>query len=163
MAVDAHFATPTTGVVVGMSDGGRCAVLRTTDGGETFESVFESATPSTLCWKVHFPSADVGYVAVMNTTVGPATFARTRDGGLTWEERPLPESFYSTLAVGFLTDEIGWVVSDDASLPAYRTFDGGDTWEEEPDLQAPINRFRFLDASTVYAVGGAVWKLELGE
>jgi photosystem II stability/assembly factor-like uncharacterized protein len=163
MAIDAHFSTPTTGLVAGMNEAGHCAILRTTDGGASFEPVFESSTESTLCWKLHFPSENVGYVAVQDTTVGPATFARTHDGGLTWEELPLPTSFYPAIGVGFLTDEIGWMVSEDPSMPAYRTFDGGDTWEEELDLVGPINRFRFVDDHTVYAVGGAVWTLDVVE
>lgn len=161
MAVDGHFASATEGVVVGMSaTGQRCNVMKTTDGGDTFTEVFRSERAG-LCWKVHFPSDSVGYVAIMNLQGGAGTFAKTTDGGDTWSELPVPGDEFSGLSVGFLTEEIGWL-SGEGSYPVYRTFDGGLTWEEDPALEAPINRFRFVDEDTVFASGGSVWKLELG-
>ncbi len=163
MAIDAHFSSPTEGLVVGMNLDGHCAAIRTEDGGATFDEVFTSTTPGSLGWKIQFPSDSVGYIAVQDTTGGPGTFGRTHDGGATWEELPLPATgAYPAIGVGFITEEIGWMAPEDPSLPVYRTFDGGDTWEEDPDLQGPINRFRFIDANTAYAVGAAVWKLEVG-
>ncbi|MGE0786992.1 MAG: WD40/YVTN/BNR-like repeat-containing protein [Sandaracinaceae bacterium] len=162
MAIDGRFTSPTEGIVVGMGPGLRCTVVRTTDGGDSFDTVFESATPNSLCWKIDFPSDDVGFVAVQDTSTGPGTFARTMDGGETWEELPLPmTTAYPAIGVGFLNDRIGWMASEDASLPVYRTFDGGETWEEEPELVGPINRFRVVDEDTVFAVGASVWRLDL--
>ncbi|HZO11825.1 MAG TPA: hypothetical protein VFB62_01150 [Polyangiaceae bacterium] len=162
MAIDVHFRTPTEGIVAGMGTSSRCTIARTTDGGATFEQVFESQTPGSLCWKLSFPSTDIGYVAVQDTAGGPGTFGKTTDGGATWQELPLPiNESYGSIGVGFVTDDIGWMASEDATLPVYRTFDGGMTWEVEPVLVAPINRFRFVDANTAYAVGANVWKLEV--
>ena len=162
MAVDGHFFSANEGLVVGMSASGqRCNVMKTTDGGDTFSEVFRSERAG-LCWKVHFPSDTVGYLAIMNLQGGAGTFAKTTDGGDTWTELPAPGDEFSGLSVGFLTEEIGWMSGED-SYPVYRTFDGGLTWEEDPVLQAPINRFRFVDGSTAFAAGASVWKLELGE
>lgn len=164
MAVDGKFFTPTEGVVVGMSKTGqKCTIVRTEDGGDTFEQVFQSAQASSLCWKVHFPTDSVGYVAILDTAGGHGSFAKTTDGGVTWEELPLPvEGPYTGIGVGFLNENIGWMAPEDTSDPVLRTFDGGMTWEEDPVLKAPINRFRFIDDHTVFAVGGKVWKLDLG-
>lgn len=165
MLIDARFSSPSEGVVVGMGAGtGVCTVLRTTDGGKSFSKVFESTTKSTLCWKVHFPSDKIGYVAVQDTSSGPATFAKTTDGGATWVEKPLPvkasaKGAFPAIGIGFIDDRIGWVAPEDSKLPVYRTKDGGETWEEDPTLKAPINRFRFLDKNTGYAIGANVWKL----
>ena len=71
----------------------------------------------------------------------------------------MPTAGYSAIGVGFITEDIGWMAAEDATLPVYRTFDGGQTWEVDPALKSPINRFRFVDAHTAYAVGAAVWKL----
>lgn len=168
MAIDGRFTSPTDGLVVGMGkSGGKCTVVKTTDGGDTFSTVFTSATKGSLCWKIQFPSDLVGYVAVQDTAGGPGTFAKTTDGGSTWVEMPLPgetpTSAYSAIGVGFINDTIGWMAAEDASLPVYRTFDGGVTWELDPALKGPINRFRFVDATTAYAVGAAVWKLDLAK
>jgi photosystem II stability/assembly factor-like uncharacterized protein len=159
--------SPTEGIVAGMSKvGAKCSIERTTDGGATFTNVFKSTTPSTLCWKLHFPSDKVGYVAVQDTTGGPDTFGKTTDGGLTWQELPLPptakpKSAYSAIGVGFITENIGWMSAEDTDLPVFRTVDGGATWEEEPVLKSPINRFRFVDKNTAYAIGANGWKLEV--
>lgn len=167
MVIDAHFFSASEGLLAGMDAGAvHCTIQRTTDGGATFSPVFTSKTSGSLCWKLHFPSAMVGYAAVQDTAAGPGTFAKTTDGGKTWQELPLPPlakptAGYSAIGVGFITDEIGWMAAEDAKLPAYRTFDGGMTWEVDPSLKSPINRFRFIDEHTAYAVGGAVWKLEI--
>jgi photosystem II stability/assembly factor-like uncharacterized protein len=165
MIIDAHFFSTMEGVVAGMNTAAtHCAIMRTTDGGATFAPVFTAKTGATLCWKLHFPSALVGYAAVQETAGGPGTFGKTTDGGKTWQELPLPPLAqplmgYSAIGVGFITDQIGWMAAEDAALPAFRTFDGGMTWEIDPALKSPVNRFRFVDKYTAYAVGGSVWKL----
>ena len=35
------------------------------------------------------------------------------------------------------------------------------TWTVDATLKSPVNRFRFVDKNTAYAVGGAVWKLSV--
>jgi photosystem II stability/assembly factor-like uncharacterized protein len=161
MLIDAHFTSPTEGIVVGMGTAGSCTILHTSDGGQSFASVFTSQTPTSVCWKISFPSDQVGYVSVQDALTGPGTFAKTTDGGKTWTEKPLPlmDDAYHSIGIGFITDEIGWVSSELASQPTYRTFDGGETWEVDPVLTSPINRFRFVDAHTAYAIGGQIWKL----
>jgi photosystem II stability/assembly factor-like uncharacterized protein len=162
MPIDAHFVSADEGLVAGMGTTSQCTIMRTTDGGASFESVFISQTNGSLCWKLDFPTEDVGYVAIQDTAGGPGTFAKTVDGGLTWQELPLPVlGAYAAIGVGFITENIGWMVSADPAAPVYRTYDGGTTWEEEPVLRGPINRFRFVDATTAYAVGANVWKLEI--
>lgn len=165
MAVDAHFVSEAEGLVAGMKTY-RCTISRTTDGGDSFTTVFQSEATSSLCWKLDFPSDSVGYVAILQMSDGPPSFAKTTDGGLTWTEMPLPDpdgegNGYPGLAVGFITEDIGWITPDGASTPAYRTFDGGMTWEEDPALKGPINRFRFVDDKTGFAVGAKLWKLSL--
>lgn len=68
---------------------------------------------------------------------------------------------YSGIAVGFVTDDIGWIAADSPKLPVYRTYDGGLHWEKDSSLKAPINRIRFVDAYTAYASGGSFWKLSV--
>jgi hypothetical protein len=73
---------------------------------------------------------------------------------------PLPvTAAYSAIGMGFVTANLGWVASENVKQSVYRTKDGGATWEEDPTLKSPINRFRFVDANTAYAIGGSVWKL----
>ncbi|MFO0662928.1 MAG: hypothetical protein U0174_03200 [Polyangiaceae bacterium] len=167
MAIDAHFSSPSEGVVVGQGvSPTKCTIIRTEDGGKTFSNVFTATSNNSLCWKVNFPSPMVGYVAIQQTSSGPPAFAKTTDGGKTWKEMPLPQQGsatkgYAAIAIGFITDKIGWVAPESKSVPAYRTLDGGETWEVDDSITPPINRFRFIDKQTAYAIGGAVWKLEI--
>lgn len=168
MLIDARFTSANEGILAGQNVGSpaTCTIMRTTDGGKTLETVFASKTKNSLCWKLHFPTPEVGYVAVQDSSSGPPSFGKTTDGGKTWTEMPLPDGGnprapYSAIGIGFLTAKIGWVSPEDGKKPTYRTFDGGETWEEAPDLVAPINRFRFVDERTAYAIGANTWKLEL--
>ncbi len=168
MLIDAHFTSPTEGIVAGQGVGAGdvCTILRTTDGGKTYAKVFASKAGGSLCWKLSFPTNDVGYVAVQDEAKGPATFAKTLDGGLTWTEMPLPVKTtalggYPAIGIGFITPNLGWVAPEDPTLPAYRTTDGGLTWTVDTALKAPINRFRFVDKNTAYAIGGNVWKMSI--
>jgi photosystem II stability/assembly factor-like uncharacterized protein len=97
---------------------------------------------------------------------GPPTFAKTTDGGLTWVELPLPVKVgaaggFPAIGIGFVTDQVGWVSPEEPSLPTYRTRDGGKTWEVDPALKSPLNRFRFVDKNTAFAIGGSIWKLSI--
>lgn len=165
MLIDARFTSPSEGIIVGMSatSPSSCAVMRTTDGGKTYATVFASTQASSLCWKVSFPSPSVGYVSIQGYG---RSFAKTRDGGKTWVELPLPsesgaEDAFPSLAIGFVTDDIGWVSSSDPAQPNYRTLDGGKTWTKDAALDGPVNRFRFVDATTAYAVGSSLWKMTI--
>lgn len=168
MAVDAHFTSATEGVVVGMgAQSGVCSIIRTTDGGKTFANVFDSKAPTSLCWKVQFPTADVGYVAVQDMSSGPASLAKTTDGGKTWKEiTPTlagvkKDDPFPMIGIGFIDANIGWMAPEDKSMKVYRTRDGGETWEVDPTLKAPINRFRFIDSKTAFAIGGTIWQLSI--
>jgi photosystem II stability/assembly factor-like uncharacterized protein len=168
MAIDGRFVSANEGIVIGMGATGlKCTIAKTTDGGETFTTVFTSEVSASLCWKLDFPSDQVGYVAVLDTDDGPGTFAKTTDGGDTWVELPLPaeapDEPYPGIGVGFISEKIGWMAAESDAYPVYRTFDGGMTWEPDPVLQGPINRFRFVGDGVVYAVGEKVWKLDIGD
>lgn len=169
MLIDAHFTSPTEGIVAGQNAGtpAVCTIVHTADGGKTWDKVFSSTTRNGLCWKLSFPSDKVGYVSVQDEAVGPPTFGKTTDGGKTWVEMPLPliadnpKKGYPAIGIGFITDNVGWVAPEDATMPAYRTTDGGVTWTVDDALEAPINRFRFVDKKTAYAIGASVWKLSI--
>jgi photosystem II stability/assembly factor-like uncharacterized protein len=168
MLIDARFTSPTEGIIAGQNAGtpAVCTILRTTDGGKSFTKVFASGTANSLCWKLSFPSEKVGYASIQDSVSGPATLAKTTDGGQTWAELPLPlaanaKAGFAAVGVGFITEDIGWISSESDTKPSYRTVDGGQTWEQDPALGPAINRFRFVDKKTAYAIGGSVWKLDI--
>lgn len=157
MLIDVRFTSPTDGLIVGQDSEARCKILRTRDGGETWSAVFQSRIPQTLCWKISFPSEAVGYVSIQGGS--RSTFAKTTDGGDTWEELTLlPGRAFRGLGAGFITEDIGWMANE---VGAWRTTDGGATWEQDASLGPAINRFRFVDRHTAYAIGTTIYKLSV--
>jgi photosystem II stability/assembly factor-like uncharacterized protein len=164
MLVDAHFANPMEGWVTGasvMSGATRCVILHTTNGGESWETAFRSTNPGKMCWKMSFPSAQVGYAAVLTLGTTTSSFIKTTDGGVTWRELPFVMGSYAALGVGFITDDIGWIGGETASKPVYRTTDGGETWTPDMSIGPYINRFRFVGNRTGYAIGSTIYKFEI--
>ena len=163
MLIDARFTSPTEGIVIGATSGRslKCTILRTTDG-TTFVPVFTGAAINSLCWKISFPSPLVGYVSIQNTQGGTSAFAKTIDGGATWTEMPLLAGApYGGVGIGFITDDIGWISADNPAQPTLKTIDGGLTWAPDPVLRSPINRFRFVDKQTAYAIGARIYKMTI--
>ncbi len=164
MLVDVHFANDKVGVVTGASSLGgssKCSILRTEDGGESWSTAFTSKATGEMCWKISFPSANIGYAAVLTFGNTPSSFIKTVDGGKTWEELPFVDGAYAALAVGFITDDIGWIGGETEKKPAYRTRDGGKTWEADGSLGPFINRFRFVGDRTGYAIGSTIYRFEV--
>jgi photosystem II stability/assembly factor-like uncharacterized protein len=163
MLIDAYFPTPEEGFIVGASSlsSPRTIVLHTTDAGASWEPVFTSTDGPELAWKISFPTPDTGYVSVLAVQGTPSSFLKTTDGGATWAKLPLIDGPYEAKGIGFINERIGWVGGEAPGEPAYRTRDGGETWEPDTTLGAYVNRFRFVDPWTGYAIGAAVHKLEV--
>ena len=168
MVLDVKFFDANTGYVAGATDReierSRALVLRTTDGGQTWQRVYESKRPFEMAWKESFPSRDVGYVTIMNYNEDPAVTARvvakTTNGGLTWRELPLDSDHsQQEFGVAFASAKIGWV---GAVKGGYETVDGGKKWKRI-DLGRLVNKIRIVptsDGFVGYAIGSAVFKLD---
>jgi len=84
---------------------------------------------------------------------------KTYDGGLTLYQRPLvAEHNVSVSGIDFGDDLHGVAVGSDGAI--FTTSDGGETWTTVPEENIPydtdidhINKVRFVDPTTVYAVG----------
>lgn len=164
MLIDVRFTSPTEGLVIGGSstnlEASRTIVLRTEDGGETWTEVFRSEGTRQLGWKFSFPAPDIGYASVLAYD-GTGTFLKTADGGRTWAQLDMGVGAYQAKGIGFINPRIGWVGGERFGTPAYRTADGGETWQAAPGLGALINRFRFVDPWTGYAIGAGIHKLSI--
>ena len=159
--VDVYFFSADTGLIVGGNGIGssieeqqnsRAAVLYTTDGGANWTKVYESASLGRNCWKISFPSRNVGYIATQGTN-DAGLVLKTTDGGLTWKEK-FVGSGLGFSGIGFVSDTHGWV----GATETYTTFDGGDTWSLANGVGSHINRFRILNDTLGYAVGLRVYK-----
>jgi len=148
--VDVVFLNGTTGFAVGGTHGvrpeSRAAVLGTTDGGETWSVRHVSSLEGEWAWKIAFPTPETGYVAVENRAFGRVL--KTVDGGVTWTEIKVPENALLQ-AVGFVTEEIGWV---GGHLSTSVTYDGGKSWRQA-EFGSGINRIRISSDSVAHAIG----------
>ncbi len=174
--VDVYFKNDMEGYVTGGTEGlgsGTAVVLRTLDGGETWEEVFTSSltdgAQAEWGWKISFPSDDVGYISVEYNSSGAPTakVLKTEDGGATWREVYIPGSNSSAgmQGVGFITPDLGWVSGRGVTSV---TTDGGDTWTQLASynpgtgvgqMDGRMNRFFVVNDTLAYGVGLRLYKL----
>lgn len=153
-------------------------VLRTTDGGQTWQGT--QIPGANQLESIHFATPQYGY------TSGPDGIWRTTDGGQTWTD-VTPDSAYALWGCYFLSPTVGMVIGGGCgSIPQlfFRTTDGGTNWSvfvgNEPNsgltdlmLSADGTGFavssgrlwRTTDGGQSWAVfattGSAVWQEEL--
>lgn len=170
MILDVHFFDRRTGLLASATSGdaaeSHALVLRTEDGGHTWETVYASTRPYELSWKLAFPTDERGFVTIQSYDPDPEMsaryVARTDDGGRTWTEHLLVDDHaVREFAVGFLDAETGWV----GAMPGgFVTQDGGETWSPA-ELGRAVNKIRFVPgedgAVTGWAIGVGVHRLRV--
>lgn len=133
-------------------------ILSTDDGGITWDTVYVTSQKNEWCWKVSFPSENVGYVSVQrNDDKGKYYFLKTVDGGKTWIEKEYTKDHYFNQAIGFVNEEIGWIGGDREY--SYETRDGGETWYPIPEMTL-LNRIIITGDMKGYASGSTIYKLD---
>lgn len=132
------------------ASGSRGTVIRTTDGGDTWENVAISGA-DTLDFR-DIEAFDANTAIVLSAGL-PAVIYKTTDGGQNWEQKYFSMAegtFYD--AMDFWNEQEGIAFGDaiDGRLLILRTFDGGETWEELPFDQRP----RALEGQGGFAASG---------
>ena len=138
---------------LGWAVGEQDTILKTTDGGDTWQRVRGGAwSPRIALSGVWFTSAMDGWVVGRDQSGGPMVL-RSGDGGVTWD----PQSTDATAPlhdIFFTDDRHGWIVGDADML---RTTDGGATWLSArngvPD--GTLNRVFFADADNGWVIGNS--------
>lgn len=168
MILDIEFTDPDTGFISSASSTNvaesHARILRTTDGGRSWNTVYESARPYEITWKSSFPTRKVGYVTIQNydpdKSVTKRVVAKTTDGGGTWSEIPLVDDFaVRQFGIGFADENTGWVGT---TTTGFETRDGGASWTPV-ELGRAVNKIRLLrspEGLVGYAIGVDVYKLE---
>ncbi|MBK6882022.1 MAG: hypothetical protein IPH05_03575 [Flavobacteriales bacterium] len=121
---DVWFTSATVGYVVGGEYYGDGKIMKTTDGGSTWQ-----ALPYTglIQFKgVYFRNASLGFAFgnIDNSFTG--AMIRTTNGGATWTSCTFDASISKMHDVEFITDEVGYCISQNGSV--FKTVDGGATW-----------------------------------
>ena len=158
--IDVYFLNPDTGFAVGatQTDHGNsnAIVLRTTDGGQIWETMIITSRFGEKAWKISFPSSTVGYVSLQRNYDAPIYFLKTVDGGEIWEEKLFLDTYYFVQGIGFINDSLGWI-GGNSSNPTYITTDGGDSWVSA-GFGSRVNRFQFFSNGEGYSCGRKIYK-----
>lgn len=160
MIFDVKFLDEKVGFICGATNGdvaqSNALILKTEDGGKSWNKVFQSSRPYELTWKVSFPSAKTGYVSIQSynpdTTVKQQYIVKTIDGGKSWTELPLVNKQCREFGIGFLDEKVGWVGT---TCGGYMTTDGGATFTKTP-LGPACNKIRFIKLADGSVFGAAI-------
>jgi photosystem II stability/assembly factor-like uncharacterized protein len=157
--VDIHFTHPDTGFATGTADpavnGG--VILRTTDGGATWNVVHQTNTLTDIVWKIQRLTAQLWYASIYSEPTNDDTrMLRSADGGITWEQVLVSDEYTYVEAIGFIDPLRGWTGGGDQ---LWETIDGGATWTEII-LGDSYNRFFKVNDSTAYLTGQKVYKYQ---
>ena len=131
-------------------------ILRTRDGGATWESVYSAPDAERPLLDVRFRDAEHGFA------IGAyGAFLVTSDGGTTWSERPISEDDFHLNAVAAAADGSLYLAGEAGHL--YRSDDQGATWQA---LASPYEGsfFGFLPLSDgallVFGLRGELFRSE---
>jgi hypothetical protein len=165
MITDIFFENPQTGYLFGGSNPNiqlsKAVVMKTIDGGNTWEKVFESSRTFELCWKASFPTTQTGFVTLLNYAPNFAQrfVAKTQDSGVSWEESQFGSNSQRAFGIGFVNESIGWMGTDQGG---FQTTDGGQTWQSK-NIGNFVNKIRIMTTSDeeiiAYAIGQRIYKM----
>jgi len=164
--VDVMFLSEKVGFIGGMgrprAQGlvGSATILKTTDGGQHWHTVFEDNGGRGFAWKLFPVSAKIVYAALQSQD-GTYRIAKTTDAGDHWETlivatgRPMGPAVQG---IGFIDANTGWVGGFFKGM--YATTDGGHTWAFVPLTDGTINRYERVGNTLVTAGTRGVLRYE---
>ena len=158
--LDVFFWSPDSGIAVGhtgtVNETSMGVVLFTANRGDNWTILHTTSQLGEWCWKIDFPTRQVGYISMQRNSGAPVNFLKTTDGGFTWQDRQFSDSAYYVQGIGFASETRGWIGGNN-NKPTYVTTDGGDTWAPQP-FGVRVNRFWMINDSLGYAVGQTAYK-----
>lgn len=137
---DMHFLGSRLGWATG-SDG---ALLKTSDGGESWQKINWNESNSGEAYSIqgiHFSTNNKGWAVGKRGLV-----LRTEDAGQSW--KIIPRFFYGNLqGVDFINERMGCIVGEPDAV--FMTQDGGQTWERENvSFLSNLSRVKILSSTT---------------
>ena len=140
------FGDANTGyVAAGAASGSAGTIIKTTDGGASWATVFTTTNPVTAVVAIN--------PIVVHAVLQNGGIVNTTDGGLNWST-PVPNTVGNpTLGMSFLDSMTGFVVGSLGVIS--KTTDGGATWASLPPPQTDWAFFqmKIISAGEIYAVG----------
>ncbi len=145
----AFTALPQTVFVSGMNSGPGSFIMRSNDGGLTWDSIpFSGLLSSATVLDLNFTDTDHGFAGGLNNT--NQVLMATSDNGSTWTDiTPDPNSALAVNSISFL-DPLQGFASTESTL--YKTTDGGATWINTP-LAFTVVKIAFTGMADGFACG----------
>jgi photosystem II stability/assembly factor-like uncharacterized protein len=164
--VDCRFTDRNNGLVTGTAGGknyheGNAVVLKTTDGGNSWKSVYRSERIGEQGWKIFFRTPTKGYVALQSPSKVGITYnmyiLKTTDGGETWKEIVIGHGTRNVSPQGVcFADAMNGIVGG-YSDSVFTTTDGGESWEQFSTQKIRgINRSRRINDTASYVIASQV-------
>jgi photosystem II stability/assembly factor-like uncharacterized protein len=72
--------------------------------------VYESTHTGVWCWKISFPTRQIGYVSTQGAQ-NNGVVLKTTNGGLSWQEIVVGQGLGFS-GIGFVSSSFGWVAAD---------------------------------------------------
>jgi photosystem II stability/assembly factor-like uncharacterized protein len=149
---------------IGNEEKMNACILRTLDGGKTWEKVYQSKRPYETCWKIFFPTKKIGYGTIQSynqdSTYMTQHFIKSTNGGKKWKEYIYCKDHKSRpFGIGFTDEKTGFIGTMNTG---YKTINGGKTWEK-CEMGIACNKIRIIQTPEGkkygYAIGVNVLKL----
>ncbi len=158
--VEILFQDENLGFVAGKNEKGG-VILKTKDGGITWEEVFNTSIPGEYVWKLELlpTNSNIVFGAIESIAPHKGKLVKSIDNGASWISKELP--YTSIQAVGFVTENHGWMggyTEAVTSMPFLETIDGGNTWKEI-GVGSNLNRIFIINEQLAYASGTTIYKL----
>jgi photosystem II stability/assembly factor-like uncharacterized protein len=154
--VDVSFLSKDVGFIGGMGKSAEqgqssAIILKTTDGGKHWRTVFEHSGGRGFAWKI-FPITSKMIYASLQSQDGIYRVAKTLDGGDHWDTLTVATGRRQgpgVQGIGFLDANRGWVGGFFQGM--WATTDGGKTWSEVTIPDGLINRFEKIGNTLITA------------
>jgi len=132
-------------------------VLKTTDGGVTWNSKHGAGLPFTYPYTIHFPCKDTGYYCGYDSWNNVGIIHKTVNGGDSWinlfDSSPWGGiGIVALKSIFFINSIIGITVGNSGVI--YKTIDGGQNWNTIPSgITNSLNKIFFATDSIGYIAG----------
>ncbi len=158
--VDVYFVNDTTGFIGGKNDLG-AVLLKTTDRGETWNTVYNSDNPEDYIWKVHTLPGNPEKVYCSHQSpmqLDAIDYIWSEDMGESFQARSI--DFYGmTQDVFFMNESLGFRTGHNG--PLHFTSDGGNSWNIG-GMGSNGNRFFMIDEENLYLGANTIYKYSSG-
>jgi photosystem II stability/assembly factor-like uncharacterized protein len=126
-------------------------IIKTTDGGETWNTIYPTSGTSPSFEKIEFLTEDKGFA------VGYNLFMKTEDGGATWTDITVGTDVNLYLSLTFFDENTGItgvLINSAPYFEMYRTTDGGETWNPTTSIDnVGSYSVAYADETTLFSVG----------